>query len=176
MQPPDNAAVWGIDEPCVLVFTTDFLTPVVDDPYDFGAIAVDNSLSDFYTMGGQPVLALNSADFPADLPVELISEVLRGGAEKAHEAGAFPGGASDSRLYYAGHVNFAASIDRILQMLLFDPQTSGGMLMAAFQFDSLIGSLHQNALKGYFMLTRKSMFSTAMDHFVQVQYVLQYIS
>jgi selenide,water dikinase len=265
LQPPDDAAVWRIDETRALVFTTDFFTPVVDDPYDYGAIAVANSLSDIYAMGGQPALALNIAAFPADLPVELISEVLRGGAEKARqagvviagghtvqdkepkyglaavgfvelknlltkngikiserlmltkplgfgvsttalkrdlaletdvaevvswmkqlnqkaarlanqfnlkaatdvtgfsllghgwemirgtgvglcieydrvpfvscakryaEAGTFPGGAYDNRLYYAGQVNFSKSIDEIGQMLLFDPQTSGGMLMA----------------------------------------------
>ncbi len=265
MQPPDDAAVWRIDDKRALVFTTDFFTPVVDNPYDYGAIAVANSLSDIYAMGGQPALALNIAAFPADLPVELISEILRGGAEKAREAGvviagghtvqdkepkyglaavgfvelknlltkkgiqvsdrlvltkplgfgvtttaikrdlaldadvaevvtwmkrlnqkaarlanqfnlkaatdvtgfsllghgwemvkesgvglqiaydqvpfvssarryaeagSFPGGAYDNQLYYAGHVKFAASIDEIAQMLLFDPQTSGGMLMA----------------------------------------------
>jgi selenide, water dikinase len=265
LQPPDDAAVWRIDDKRALVFTTDFFTPVVDNPYDYGAIAVANSLSDIYAMGGQPALALNIAAFPADLPVELISEILRGGAEKAREAGvviagghtvqdkepkyglaavgfvelknlltkkgiqvsdrlvltkplgfgvtttaikrdlaldadvaevvtwmkrlnqkaarlanqfnlkaatdvtgfsllghgwemvkesgvglqiaydqvpfvssarryaeagSFPGGAYDNQLYYAGHVKFAPSIDEIAQMLLFDPQTSGGMLMA----------------------------------------------
>ena len=82
LQPPDDAVVWRIDATRALVFTTDFFTPVVDNPYDYGAIAVANSLSDIYAMGGQPALALNIAAFPADLPVELISEVLRGGAEK----------------------------------------------------------------------------------------------
>jgi selenide,water dikinase len=280
LQPPDDAAVWRIDETRALVFTTDFFTPVVDNPYDYGAIAVANSLSDIYAMGGQPALALNIAAFPADLPVELISEVLRGGAEKAREAGvviagghtvqdkepkyglavvgfvelnnlltkkgikisdrlvlskplgfgvtttaikrdqaleadvaevvtwmkqlnqkaarlanqfnlkaatdvtgfsllghgwemvrgtgmglritydrvpfvscarryaeagAFPGGASDNRLYYTGHVNFAASIDEIAQMLLFDPQTSGGMLMAvpAEKMDVFMAAAHE---------------------------------
>ncbi len=67
--------------------TTDFFTPVVDDPYDFGSIAAANSISDIYAMGGQPFLALNVAAFIPDLPAEINSEILRGGAEKAREAG-----------------------------------------------------------------------------------------
>ena len=67
--------------------TTDFFTPVVDEPYDYGAIAAANSLSDVYAMGGRPFLALNIAALPLDLPAEIVSEILRGGAEKAREAG-----------------------------------------------------------------------------------------
>jgi selenide,water dikinase len=67
--------------------TTDFFTPVVDDAYDYGAIAAANSLSDVYAMGGRPFLALNIAALPPDLPGELLGEILRGGAEKAREAG-----------------------------------------------------------------------------------------
>lgn len=67
--------------------TTDFFTPVVDDPYDYGAIAAANSLSDIYAMGGEPFLALNIAAFPPSLPYEIVSTILRAGAEKAREAG-----------------------------------------------------------------------------------------
>lgn len=84
---PDDAAVWQLDEKRALVVTTDFFTPVVDDPYDYGAIAAANSLSDIYAMGGQPFLALNIAALPPDLPADISSEILRGGAEKAKEAG-----------------------------------------------------------------------------------------
>lgn len=66
--------------------TTDFFTPVVDEAYDYGAIAVANSLSDVYAMGGKPFLGLNIAAFPPDLPIELMTEILRGGADKAKEA------------------------------------------------------------------------------------------
>jgi selenide, water dikinase len=69
------------------VVTTDFFTPVVDTPYEYGAIAAANSLSDIYAMGGTPFLALNIAALPPDLPVEISSEILRGGAEKCREAG-----------------------------------------------------------------------------------------
>jgi selenide,water dikinase len=72
--------------------TTDFFTPVVDDPYDYGAIAAANSLSDIYAMGGVPFMALNIAALPPDLPPEISAEILRGGAEKAREAGVVVGG------------------------------------------------------------------------------------
>jgi selenide,water dikinase len=84
---PDDAAVWRLDEARALVVTTDFFTPVVDNPYDYGAIAAANSLSDVYAMGGAPFLALNIAALPPDLPAEVTGEILRGGAEKAREAG-----------------------------------------------------------------------------------------
>jgi selenide,water dikinase len=67
--------------------TTDFFTPVVDDPYSYGAIAAANSLSDIYAMGAKPFMALNIAALPTQLPVEILSEIVRGGAEKAKEAG-----------------------------------------------------------------------------------------
>jgi selenide, water dikinase len=87
LEDPDDAAVWRLDGERALVVTTDFFTPVVDKPYDYGAIAAANSLSDIYAMGGEPFLALNIAAFPPDLPGEIIGEILRGGAEKAREAG-----------------------------------------------------------------------------------------
>jgi selenide, water dikinase len=77
-----------LDETRDLVVTTDFFTPVVDDPYDYGSIAAANSLSDIYAMGGEPFLALNIAALPPDLPFEISREIIRGGAEKAREAGA----------------------------------------------------------------------------------------
>jgi len=87
LREPDDAAVWRLDEDRALVVTTDFFTPVVDDPYDYGSIAAANSLSDVYAMGGQPFLALNVAALPDNLPHEISSEIIRGGAEKAREAG-----------------------------------------------------------------------------------------
>jgi selenide,water dikinase len=83
---PDDAAVWKLDEERALVVTTDFFTPVVDDAYDFGAIAAANALSDVYAMGGKPFLALNIAALPPDLPSEVITSILRGGADIAKQA------------------------------------------------------------------------------------------
>jgi selenide,water dikinase len=254
-----------LDETRALVASTDFFTPVVDDPYDFGAIAAANALSDVYAMGAKPFLALNVAALPPDLPTEVTQEIIRGGAEKTREAGVvlagghsiqdkepkfglmvlgfvhpekmltkggarpgdvlllskplgfgtittalkndqahptdvseavgwmkrlnrraaelatefglrggtdvtgfsllghaselaqasnvrlrieferipfvrgarqyakqfiFPGGASDNRLFFSAQVQFAASMDEPSQMLLFDPQTSGGLLLS----------------------------------------------
>jgi selenide,water dikinase len=262
---PDDAAIWNLGDGRGLVVTTDFFTPVVDDPFDYGSIAAANALSDVYAMGGKPFLALNIAAMPPDLPAEITEEIVRGGAEKAREAGVviagghtvqdkepkyglavigfvdpkhiltkqgakpgdkliltkplgfgvtttalkrqlaaeedvkevvgwmtrlngtasqialasgvmcatdvtgfsllghgleiakasgvklslvfdqipfvscahkyadlwtFPGGAADNRNYYREHVHFKNSIDETMQMLLFDPQTSGGLLMA----------------------------------------------
>ena len=84
---PDDAAVWRLGENRALVVTTDFFTPVVDNAYDYGSIAAANSMSDVYAMGGQPFLALNVAALPDNLPGEISSEIIRGGAEKAREAG-----------------------------------------------------------------------------------------
>ena len=262
---PDDAAVWRLDDERALIATTDFFTPVVDNPYDYGAIAAANALSDVYAMGGRPFLALNIAAFPPDLPAEITGQIILGGAEKAREAGVvlagghtiqdkepkyglmalgfvhpsrmltkgglkpgdrlviskpigfgtittalkrgqadptdvseavgwmkrlnktaselavelglrggtditgfglighawemaaasnvglrfrfnqlpftrgaqrsaqewiFPGGSSDNRLYFGGHVEFAPAIDEPSQMLMFDAQTSGGLLLA----------------------------------------------
>jgi selenide,water dikinase len=87
LKTPDDAAVWRLDEDRAMVLTTDFFTPIVDNPYDYGAIAAANALSDVYAMGGIPAFALNVAAIPADLPAEVTSEIIRGGAEKCREAG-----------------------------------------------------------------------------------------
>lgn len=80
--------MWRLDPKRALVVTTDFFTPVVDNPYDYGAIAAANALSDVYAMGGAPFLALNVAALPPGLDPGIIADILRGGAEKVHEAGA----------------------------------------------------------------------------------------
>jgi selenide,water dikinase len=91
---PDDAAVWRLNDRQALIVTTDFFTPVVDDAYDYGSIAAANALSDVYAMGADPILALNVAAMPPDLPADLLSEIFRGGAEKVREAGAVLAGGS----------------------------------------------------------------------------------
>jgi selenide,water dikinase len=89
----DDAAVYRLGAGSTIVQTIDFFTPVVDDPRLFGRIAAANALSDVYAMGARPVLALALVAFPtAVLPPEVLEEILRGGAEKAGEAGAVVGG------------------------------------------------------------------------------------
>ena len=85
---PDDAAVYALDDQHALVQTLDFFAPVVDDPYEFGAIAAANAMSDIYAMGGSVLFALNIAAFPEDLPPEVVAQILRGGADKVREAGA----------------------------------------------------------------------------------------
>lgn len=84
----DDAAVYLVAPDRALVVTLDFFTPIVDDPYDFGRIAAANALSDVYAMGGTPLFALNLLSFPRGLLSEgLAEEIVRGGADKAAEAG-----------------------------------------------------------------------------------------
>jgi selenide,water dikinase len=89
---PDDATVYRISDEQAVVLTVDFFAPLVDDPYDYGAIAAANALSDVYAMGADPVLALNVAAFPADLPGETVAQILRGGADKVAEAHAVVAG------------------------------------------------------------------------------------
>jgi len=83
----EDAAVYRINSGMAVVFTTDFITPIVDDPFTFGQIAAANALSDVFAMGGKPLLALNIVCFPADRLDEL-EEMIKGGCEKVKEAGA----------------------------------------------------------------------------------------
>lgn len=83
----DDAAVYRVRDDLAIAFTVDYFTPVVDDPYDFGAIAVANALSDCYAMGVQPSIALNLVGFPATkLPMYILDRILKGGSDKAAEA------------------------------------------------------------------------------------------
>jgi len=83
----DDAAVYRLTDDLAVVQTIDFFPPIVDDPYDFGAIAAVNALSDVYAMGGTPLLALNIVCFPEDLPKEVLGRMLLGGMDVAKEAG-----------------------------------------------------------------------------------------
>ncbi len=84
----DDAAVYRLDDERAIVQTVDFFTPVVDDPYQFGAIAAANALSDIYAMGGKPLFALNIVGFPSNrLPMSVLEQILKGAQDKAAEAG-----------------------------------------------------------------------------------------
>ncbi len=84
----DDAAVYQLDSRQAIVQTVDYITPVVDDPYSCGLIAAANSLSDIYAMGATPLFALNIVGFPVgSLPLSILEDILRGGADKVHEAG-----------------------------------------------------------------------------------------
>jgi selenide, water dikinase len=87
MERAEDAGVYKLNDQLAVVQTVDFFTPIVDDPFDFGRIAVANSLSDVYAMGGRPVTALNIVCFPRDtMDFSILRKVLEGGLEKMHEA------------------------------------------------------------------------------------------
>jgi selenide,water dikinase len=114
----DDAGVYRLSEDTALVQTVDFITPVVNDPYDFGRIAAANSLSDVYAMGGRPVTAMNVVCFPVKtMDKAVLREILRGGLEKVHEAGAaLVGGHSveDPEIKYGLSVTGLVHPDRVL--------------------------------------------------------------
>ena len=85
----DDAAVYRLNDDLAVIFTTDFFTPMVDDPRLFGQIAAANALSDIYAMGGRPLMALNIACFPDCLSPDVLSSILAGGIDKVSEAGAY---------------------------------------------------------------------------------------
>jgi selenide,water dikinase len=84
---PDDAAVMLVRDHRALVVTTDFFPPVVDRPYDYGAVAAANAMSDVFAMGGEVILALNVSVFPGRLPLDVCAEIIEGGAAKVAEAG-----------------------------------------------------------------------------------------
>ena len=114
----DDAGVFLVSDDVALVQTVDFFAPIVDDPYTFGRIAAANALSDVYAMGGEPLTALNIVAFPASAaPLEVLTEILRGGQDAVHEAGAFiVGGHSiiDEEIKYGLAVTGRADPRRLL--------------------------------------------------------------
>jgi selenide,water dikinase len=89
LEAPDDAGVFRLTPELALIQTVDFFTPIVNDPYEYGAIAAANALSDVYAMGGRPLTALNIACFPLKTtPADTMKAILRGGLDKVHEAGA----------------------------------------------------------------------------------------
>ena len=88
----DDAAVYNLGTQAI-ISTADFITPVINDPYTFGAIAAANSISDVYAMGGTPIMAINLCGYPQDqLPAQVIGEILAGAADKCKEVGVTVGG------------------------------------------------------------------------------------
>jgi selenium donor protein len=141
----DDAAVLRIAGDLAIAQTVDFFTPIVDDPYLFGAIAAANSVSDVYAMGAKPVLGLAIVGFPSDvLPLHVLHEILRGGAEKAAEAG-FPiaGGHTiiDDVPKYGLAVTGVVAVDKIVRnstaqpgdVLVLTKPLGNGILVSAFR-------------------------------------------
>ncbi len=141
----DDAGVYRLNEREALVQTVDFFTPIIDDPYTFGAIAAANALSDVYAMGGKPLTALNIACFPANaLAPEVLNQILRGGQSKVAEAGCtLVGGhtVQDPELKYGLAVTGLVHPDRIYtnagaqpgDRLILSKKLGTGLLANAFK-------------------------------------------
>jgi len=140
----DDAGVFRVSDDLALVQTVDFFAPIVDDPFDFGQIAAANALSDVYAMGGQPLTALNIVAFPtSELPLDVLTQILAGGQEKVHEAGALIVGGHtviDTELKYGlsvtgrAHPNFLLTNAGAVpgdQLILTKPIGSGILTTAA---------------------------------------------
>ena len=114
----DDAGVFLLSDDLALVQTVDFFAPIVDDPYLFGQVAAANALSDVYAMGGEPLTAMNIVGFPSGkLPLDVLREILRGGQDKVHEAGALVVGGHtiiDEELKYGLAVTGRADPRRLL--------------------------------------------------------------
>jgi len=114
---PDDAAVYRLNDEQALIQTVDFFTPIVDTPYEYGAIAAANALSDVYAMGGEVMFALNIAALPPDLPTDMMAEILRGGADVVRSVGAVIAGGhtiQDKEPKYGLAVTGLVHPDRIL--------------------------------------------------------------
>jgi selenide,water dikinase len=140
----EDAGVYRITPEAAIVQTVDFFPPLVDDPFIFGQIAAANALSDVYAMGARPLTALNIVGYPdKDLPIDILSEILRGGAERVAVAGGvIVGGHSlrDSEIKYGLAVTGVVHPDRIVrnsgarpgdQLVLTKPLGSGVLTSAA---------------------------------------------
>lgn len=110
----DDACVYKITDDVAAIHTVDFFTPIVDDPYQFGQIAAANALSDVYAMGGQPAVAMNLLCVPNCLSKETIRQILKGGHDKAVEAGCTMPAATRSRIRSPNMVS--ASPDMYIQI------------------------------------------------------------
>ena len=153
----DDAGVFILSDDVALVQTVDFFAPIVDDPYLFGQIAAANALSDVYAMGGEPLTALNIVGFPSGkLPLEVLTEILRGGQDKVHETGAVVvGGHSiiDEELKFGLSVTGRANPKHILsnanavvgdRLLLSKPLGTGIVATAAKRND--LGTAETDAM------------------------------
>lgn len=164
----DDAGVYRLSEDTALVQTLDFITPVVNDPYDFGRIAAANALSDVYAMGGRPLTAMNVVCFPVkNMDKAVLREILRGGLEKIHEAGAaLVGGHSieDAEIKYGLSVTGLVHPERVLtnagvkpgDALILTKPLGTGVLATAIKAGLVSGEAQRRAIEIMATLNRKA--------------------
>jgi selenide,water dikinase len=163
----DDAAVYRVNEQQAIISTADFFPPVVDDPYAFGSIAAANALSDVYAMGGQVLMAINLLAWPAELPAEILGEILRGGAETVARAGAvIAGGHSiiDNEPKYGLSVTGLVHPDDILtkggarpgDLLILSKPLGTGLITTAHKRDLVQPADLQAAIQSMTRLNREA--------------------
>lgn len=163
----DDAAIYKITDEIAMIQTVDFFTPIVDDPYMFGQIAAANSLSDVYAMGGEPKIALNIVGFPNCLDIEILGDILRGGADKVMEAGAvLVGGHSvqDNEPKYGLCVSGFVHPNRIFKnygckpgdVLILTKQIGSGIINTAAKAEMASESAIQEAITVMSSLNKKA--------------------
>ena len=164
----DDAGVYRLSAELALVQTVDFITPVVNDPYDFGRIAAANALSDVYAMGGRPLTAMNIVCFPVkDMDKEVLREILRGGLSKVHEAGAaLVGGHSveDPEIKYGLSVTGVVHPDRVLtnagakpgDAFILTKPLGTGILATAIKAGLASDEVQRQAIEAMAMLNKKA--------------------
>ena len=169
----DDCAIYEIDNNQSIIQTVDFFTPIVDDPYLFGKIAANNSLSDIYAMGGTPLFALNIVAFPTEeLPLEILSDILRGGEDVCSEANInILGGHSikDNTPKYGMAVTGIINNDKIIKnstaknndVLILTKPLGSGIITTAIKKEVATREIKNNAIE--LMLTTNKYASKAMQ-------------
>ncbi len=163
----DDAAVYRVNEQQAVISTADFFPPVVDDPYAFGAIAAANAMSDVYAMGGQVLMAINLVAWPDTLEPEILSEILRGGANTVAQAGAVIAGGhtvSDNEPKYGLAVTGIVHPDHILtkggaqpgDYLILGKPLGTGLITTALKFDKVEADDLNAALQSMMQLNRNA--------------------
>ncbi len=163
----DDAGVYKLSPECALVQTVDFFTPIVDDPYTFGAIAAANAVSDVYAMGGKPLSALSLLAYPANGDLDTLEQILKGGADKIHESGCvILGGHSvaDDEVKFGYAVTGTVHPERVKtnsgaragDVLVFTKRIGTGVITTALKREIAAESDVQAAIESMLALNRRA--------------------
>ncbi len=161
----DDAGVYKLNETTALIHTTDFFPPVCSDPYSYGAIAAANAMSDVYAMGGEVLNVLNIVAFPAQLPLSILKDILKGGIEKVMEAGAVVMGGhtiEDNTIKYGMAVTGSVHPNKIItntaaqpsDVLLLTKPLGTGIIMAGHKIGEAGESQLQNVIDSMTQLNK----------------------
>jgi len=161
----DDAGVYKINDELALIQTTDFFPPICSDPYEFGQIAAANALSDVYAMGGSVLSALNIITFPANVPLEILKEILRGGIDKLKEAGGVMMGGHtivDEVPKYGMAVTGTIHPDKIIKnseakpgdVLILTKQIGAGIILAGKRINEIDDVKYNTVLKSMKQLNK----------------------